>query len=193
MEQFIILIIFYVLYALFNRFTRKLKNPQPPPQARQRPTSSRPGQSTTTAAPPGKNISEQTLVEEKEPEIELPPFIQEIFGIDKPKPPQEVTPPPAPKEVAPEPIPEKEPEGIESASLETFERIKALKDRRYQKEKKSSEAKTGSSSATSTKRGHLIQSLLKDSQYLKNAFILKEILDTPVSKRQKRNPNLGRL
>ena len=198
MEQLIIFIIFYVLYALFNRFTKKLKGPPQRQPLPRRPVtqppgeSARPGQRSTTTEP-GKPASQPAADEELQ-ELELPPFLQEIFGIDEP-------PSPPRQEVAtyddlvkePEDVPLEKPEKGKSISLETFDSKKALKERELKEIKETLKSEGEKSPATPKKQRQLVHSLFKDNQSLKNAFILKEVLDAPVSRRQRKHPYSGRL
>lgn len=195
MEQLIILIIFYVLYALFNRFTRKLKGPLQTPQQRQRPGV--PGQ------PPGAPATRpkrRPSMEEPDPELELPPFLKELFGMEEPAPPPPQPQQPARTEIPPELPEEKEPNistsvSLESASLETFEKIKSLKEHEdHGHFRKNVETPAESAPQKAESVFELpVASLLRKEDGFKKAFILKEILDAPISKRPKRNPNIRRI
>ena len=174
MEQIVILIIIYVLYALFTNFVKKMKQQQQQrPGAAPRPPASR----TPTRPAPGP-VAET-------PELDIPPFLREMLGLEKPKPaPAPPEPPVVEEEIVetemeigqtepPQPsIPDYIPAsaGMEADEIEDLSKpfpIVKIKDESN------------------------IHKLLGSRSNLRNAFILKEILDTPISKRERHFPFFG--
>ena len=175
MEQLIFLIIIYVVYVLFNNFVKKLKEQQKPPPGRpgQRPPASRPPQ-------PGP----QTQTPPREPELDLPPFLKEMLGLEKPQPQ------PLPEPAAEEETAEKTPAAAEEPVLPTGpERIPASARMEADEIEDLSQPFPTPKEKTKTH----IQELLGNRQNLQSAFLLKEILDAPVSKRGMRFPKFGNL
>lgn len=173
MEQLVILIIIYVLYALFNAFVKKAREQQKPPQKR-------PGTGVPQQPAPQKRSPQADR--EEMPELNLPPFLREMLGLEKPKP----TPPPEPLPEIEE-VPKKIEKPIEPEIPVVSERIPpSAKMYADEVEDLSQLFPTGEKRAPGE-----IQGLLSDRESIRNAFILKEILDKPVSKRGRRFPFAG--
>jgi hypothetical protein len=177
MEQIIILIIIYVLYALFSSIIKKAKGQQKPPVKRPGTGMPQTGRPTVQQQRPSQPVGEAA------PELELPPFLREMLGLEKPQP----APPP------PEPLPEKKesPEVAEKPEEplmpDVSERIPpSAKMYADEVEDLSKPFPTGRKRSFSEIRG-----LLSDRESIRDAFILKEILDRPVSKRERRFPFTG--
>jgi hypothetical protein len=171
MDQLVILIIIYIIYLLFNALVKKAKGQQKPPVKRPPPRS-------TTVSPPVSQPRPSQPVGEAAPGLELPPFLREMFGLEKPQP---------------EPLPEKkEPPGVaekpeEPLMPDVSERIPpSAKMYADEVEDLSKPFPTGRKRSFSEIRG-----LLSDRESIRDAFILKEILDRPVSKRERRFPFTG--
>jgi hypothetical protein len=174
MEQIVILIIIYVLYALFSSIVKKAKGQQKPPV--KRPGTGMP--QTGRPAVPQQRPSQPAG--EAAPELELPPFLREMLGLEKPKPAP--TPPPEPFEEKKESQKLQEPE-IPNVS----ERI-PLSARMYADEIEDLSRPFPTEREKSTGK---IRQLLSNRESIREAFILKEILDRPVSKRGRRFPFAG--
>lgn len=172
MEQIIFLVIIYVLYALFTSFVKKMKQ-----QQQQRPGAAPGPPASRTPTRPVPDPAAET------PELDIPPFLREMLGLEKPK--QAPAPPEPPvieeetveteigqTEHSPPSIPEYIPA---SAGMEADEIEDLSKPFPTVKTKEKSD----------------IQKLLGGRNNLRNAFILKEILDTPISKRERHFPFFG--
>lgn len=173
MEQFIILIIIYVLYALFTNIMRKAKEQQRPTPPGQRPARPVPGPSPGQAPRP---VAET-------PEVEIPPFLREMLGLDKPQP----LPPPEPVEV-----PEEFPAVVEEPPKPKMPSIPERIPASVKMEADEIEDLSRPFPTIGVKTKGKIQGLLGSNENLRNAFILKEILDAPVSRRSRRFPFSGR-
>lgn len=167
MEQLVILIIIYVLYALFNSFVKKAREQQKPPQ--KRPGTGVPQQPAPQRRPPQADREEM-------PELDLPPFLREMLGLEKPKP------------APPQPLPkiEETPKKIEKP-VEPI--IPSVSERIPPSAKMYADEIEDLSRPFPTERKKVpgeIQGLLSDRENIRDAFVLKEILDRPVSKRGRR-------
>jgi len=177
MEQLIFFIIIYFLYWLFSSIFRKAREQQQPQRPLPRPPVSRP-----TQTQPGETGT-------VEPEI--PPFLREIFGLEKPEP---------------EPLPEAPPATDVRAETFSYETapIPSVRHREpLLPEKKAAPRvlfgmETGPEPARSTvpildlmpeRKSHTrLDHLLRGKQSLRDAFILKEVLDAPLHRRTRRLP-----
>lgn len=174
MEQLVILIIIYVLYALFNAIVKKAREQQKPPQ--KRPGTGGPQQPAPQKRPPQADRKET-------PELDLPPFLREMLGLEKPKP----APPP------PEPLPEvvEVPKKIEKPVEPVIPDVSA---RIPPSAKMYADEVEDLSQPFPTERKRTVgemRRLLSERESIRDAFVLKEILDKPVSKRGRRFPFAG--
>lgn len=182
MEQLVILIIIYVLYALFNSFVKKVKEQQKPPQKRPGTGMPQTGKPPMRQQPAQRQRPPQPESEEM-PELDLPPFLREMLGLEKPKP----TPPPPESLPEVEVVPKKIEKPIEPVMPDVSERIPPSA-------KMYADEVEDLSQPFPTERKRTpgeIQGLLRNRESIRDAFILKEILDAPVSKRGRRIPFAG--
>jgi len=177
MEQLIFFIVIYFLYWLLSSIFRKAQERQQPQRPLPRPPASRPTQSQ-----PGET-------EAAEPEI--PPFLREIFGLDKPEP---------------EPLPEAPPATDVRAETFSYETapIPSVRHREPLLPEKKPQTRplfgreTEAAPVpppmplfdhTPARRPHTrLDDLLQGKQNLRDAFILKEVLDAPLHRRNRRLP-----
>lgn len=180
MEQLIFFLIIYFLYWLFSSLARRAREQQLPQQPLPRPPADRPAQSQ-----PGE-------AETAEPEI--PPFLREIFGLEKPEP-----------EVA-TPLPEAAPKSDVRAETFSYETapIPSVRYREPLLPEKKPETRPlfGREPAAAPappamplvdhipeKKPHIrLGHLLRGKENLRNAFILKEILEAPLYRRSRQLP-----
>lgn len=181
MEQLIFFIVIYFIYWLFSSIARKARQQQ---QQQQRPLP-RPPVSRPAQTQPGET-------EVAEPEI--PPFLREIFGLEKPEP-EVATPLP---EAAPESDVRAETFSYETAPIPSVRQREPLMPEKKAPPRVLFGMETGPEPARSTvptldlmpgKQLHTrLDDLLRGKQNLRNAFILKEILDAPLHRRSQRLP-----
>jgi len=170
MEQFIILLIIWLLVSVFNSLAKKSKQQK----SRSKPaTAPKPRQSGRPASSP---VPAQ---EESEPaELDIPPFLREILGMEKPQP----TPPAPPPE--PESGEEFEAEETElPSSAIPEETIPAVEEEGIEAREKGESAAMIPYHQKRPRRSELIPKELFQKNALKRAILLKEILGEPVSRR----------
>ncbi len=171
MEQFIILLIIWLLVSLFNSLAKKSQQQK----NRSKPTAH--PKSRQSVRPVPSTVPEK---EENEPaEIEIPPFLREILGMEKPQP----------ESTAPEPV--REPEVTDE-----FEAVEAELPRSAMPEETiptpEEEIEAGEKGESAAiipyhqkraQRSELIPRELFQKDALKRAILMKEILGEPVSRR----------
>ncbi len=189
MEQLIIFIIFYIVYGIFQAINKgKKKNV---PQRRPRPQQPGPPPNQPRSRP-GRDLNPPPLnqpsapsqqVEPEPPEVELPPFLREMLGMDDP--PARPAPPPEPIEDDGVYTDEEHEAGFEHAEFEEIDDAYDLPGRDPMPVVPETESKKPGQSA--------LKKLLRDPNNVRNAILLKEILDKPISKRSGRFPyDVGR-
>ncbi|GEM_PF-6090880 len=172
MEQFIILLIIWLLVSVFNSLAKKSKQQK----SRSRPgTAPQPRQSRRSASSPG------STQEESEPaELDIPPFLREMLGMETPQPTRAPSPSvpepevreeyePTEAELPPVDIPEETIPVVEAERMEAGEAVESAGMIPYHQKQ--------------ARRSELVPGELFQPDALKRAILLKEILGEPVSRR----------
>lgn len=172
MEQFIILLIIWLLVSVFNSLAKKSKQQKGRPKTG---TPVKPRQSARSAptTTPAQEKSEAA-------ELEIPPFLREILGMEKPQP-TPAAPPPAPEPEVREEFEAEEAELPRSPLPE--ETIPIPEEGRIEAEEEVESAAMIPYQQIRARRSELIPKELFQKDALKRAILLKEILGEPVSRR----------
>ena len=171
MEQLIVFIIFYIIYGVFQAATKGKRKQQQQRRPRQ--------------VPPGQPQRRESRREAGQPqpkapeEVELPPFLREMLGLDEPEPR------PQPRRIEPEPV---EDDGVYSDE----EHASGFEHREFEEiddayDVPGRDPITPVAPPPKIPQNKLVQ-MLKDPHNVRNAILLKEILDKPISKRGGRFP-----